>query len=274
MKNTKGFTLTEVLLAVMIIGIIGMALASLTTAASRESGVGSSRVALRNSATKAIRQLRQDVHNASKVVFVQGALSSASNTASGTTPAEIPLLVLAYNLDLRNSTIEYTNSVVAGPKYVAYCFLRGDTYKLSSGENIQPNESSLTGNKKTADEGIITRVVWNRVSTPETAADFCPANKTGRTTSVWLRHVKFISNDYTYSRNSTTYRYPVPLFVLKHFQNASHNMDMEAADGHGGNGKGAILDVKLILELPTSPVVNEAIEEQILLSNGGTPKAS
>ena len=34
MKNRKGFTLTEVLLAVMVVGLIGVALASLTTAAS------------------------------------------------------------------------------------------------------------------------------------------------------------------------------------------------------------------------------------------------
>ena len=274
MKNKKGFTLTEVLLAVMIVGIIGVALASLTTAASRESSIGGSRVTLRNSATKAIRQLRQDVHNASKVVYVRGAMASAHNTASGTIPAEIPLLVLAYNLDLREGTIEYTNSVVAGPKYVAYCFLRGDTYKLSSGDSVQPTDLTLSGNKRTTDEGVITRVVWDRVSKPETVADLCPTNNVGR--SVWLRHVKFISNDYKYNTNT---HYPVPLFVLRQFQNASHDSGeisgfIDKVTTVDDRGKGAILDVKLILELPTSPVVNEAIEEQILLSNGGIPAAS
>ena len=48
MKNNKGFTLTEILLAVMIVGIIGVALAALTTAASREGGVGRSKILLRN----------------------------------------------------------------------------------------------------------------------------------------------------------------------------------------------------------------------------------
>ena len=61
MKNNKGFTLTEILLAVMIVGIIGVALAALTTASSREAGVGRSRVLLRNNLSLAMRQLRQDV---------------------------------------------------------------------------------------------------------------------------------------------------------------------------------------------------------------------
>lgn len=60
MTNKKGFTLTEILLAVMIVGIIGVALASLTTAASRESGVGRSKVMLRNNLSIALRQLRQE----------------------------------------------------------------------------------------------------------------------------------------------------------------------------------------------------------------------
>ena len=61
MKNNKGFTLTEVLLAAMIVGIIGIALAALTTAALRESGIGRSRLMLRNQLSLFLRQLRQDV---------------------------------------------------------------------------------------------------------------------------------------------------------------------------------------------------------------------
>ena len=61
MKNNKGFTLTEVLLAAMIVGIIGIALAALTTAALREGGVGRSRLMLRNQLSLFLRQLRQDV---------------------------------------------------------------------------------------------------------------------------------------------------------------------------------------------------------------------
>ena len=36
MKNNKGFTLTEILLAVMIVGLIAISLAALTRAAARE----------------------------------------------------------------------------------------------------------------------------------------------------------------------------------------------------------------------------------------------
>lgn len=67
MNNNKGFTLTEVLLAAMIVGIIGIALAALTTAALRESGVGRSRLMLRNQLSLFLRQLRQDVREASSV---------------------------------------------------------------------------------------------------------------------------------------------------------------------------------------------------------------
>lgn len=61
MKNKKGFTLTEVLLAAMIVGVIGVALAALTTAALRESGAGRVRLMLRNQLSLFMRQLRQDV---------------------------------------------------------------------------------------------------------------------------------------------------------------------------------------------------------------------
>lgn len=67
MRNKKGFTLTEVLLAVMIVGVVGVALAALTGAAMRQSGVGRTRMMLRNQISTALRQLRQDVHMASNV---------------------------------------------------------------------------------------------------------------------------------------------------------------------------------------------------------------
>lgn len=73
MKNKKGFTLTEVLLAAMIVGIIGVALAALTTAALRESGVGRTRLMLRNQISLFLRQLRQDVRQAKGI--------SVSNTS-------------------------------------------------------------------------------------------------------------------------------------------------------------------------------------------------
>ena len=68
MSNNKGFTLTEVLLAAMIVGIIGIALAALTTAALRESSVGRTRIMLRNQISLFLRQLRQDVQEADTLV--------------------------------------------------------------------------------------------------------------------------------------------------------------------------------------------------------------
>ena len=61
MKNNKGFTLTEILLAVMIVGLIAISLAALTRAAARESGVGRSRIMLRNNLSRFMRTLRTDI---------------------------------------------------------------------------------------------------------------------------------------------------------------------------------------------------------------------
>ena len=72
MNNCKGFTLTEILLAVLIVGLIGIALAALTGTAVRESGVGRTRLMLRNQVSAALRQLRQDVHLASAVTGCNG----------------------------------------------------------------------------------------------------------------------------------------------------------------------------------------------------------
>ena len=258
MKKNHGFTLTEVLLAVMIVGIIGVALASLTTAASRETGIGSSRVMLRNSLSVALRQLRVDVHQASRVLFVKGALDSAPNVASGATPAEIPLLVLTLNADVGDGQIANAS---AAQQYISYCFLRGDDATLASGDAVQPVFSS--GDKATRDGGKIARIVWRQYGVPSTAADFCPATRPGVATewlkSDWLKHVKFISSSYTYDSTKT---YPVPLFDIRGFDTTAYN-------GSGNVGKGAVLKVHLIVELPSFPVVNEAVEELFVFSNGG-----
>lgn len=65
MKNNKGFTLMEILLAAMIVGLIGIALAALTTSGVREGGVGRTRAMLRNQLSIALRQLRQDIMQSS-----------------------------------------------------------------------------------------------------------------------------------------------------------------------------------------------------------------
>lgn len=76
MKNNKGFTLMEVLLAALIVGVIGIALAALTTAAVREGGVGRTRVMLRHQLSLAMQQLRQDIAFADQV--------GVENNADGT----------------------------------------------------------------------------------------------------------------------------------------------------------------------------------------------
>lgn len=79
MKNKSGFTLTEVLLAVMVVGLIGVALASLTTAATRESGVGRSKVMLRNNLSLFLRTLRDDINAAT---YINMGASSGPNSGT------------------------------------------------------------------------------------------------------------------------------------------------------------------------------------------------
>ena len=72
-KNRGGFTLTEVLLAVMIVGLISVALAALTRAAARESGAGRSKIMLRNNLSTFVRTLRRDMSQATVVGSVSKA---------------------------------------------------------------------------------------------------------------------------------------------------------------------------------------------------------
>ncbi len=74
MNNKKGFTLTEVLLAAMVVGLLGVALAALTSSATKEGGRGRTRIILRNNLSMALRQLRQDIHGASSISFPSGKL--------------------------------------------------------------------------------------------------------------------------------------------------------------------------------------------------------
>lgn len=67
MKNNKGFTLTEILLAAMVVGIIGVALAAITTAGVREGKIGRTKAILRNQLSVAMRQVRQDIEESSSV---------------------------------------------------------------------------------------------------------------------------------------------------------------------------------------------------------------
>ncbi len=108
--NKKGFTLTEVLLAVMVVGLIGVALASLTTAATRESGVGRSKVMLRNNLSLFLRTLRDDINAAT---FIDMAATAG--------PGGGPLLQLCDNKTMLGEAIPS----VSGMGCVTYSFSKG-----------------------------------------------------------------------------------------------------------------------------------------------------
>ncbi len=84
--NKKGFTLVEILLAVMIVGLIGIALSAITTTAMRESGISRTRMILRSQLSRAITTLREDVQDATSI-----------NTAAHCTSNNCTLLSLAYD---------------------------------------------------------------------------------------------------------------------------------------------------------------------------------
>lgn len=131
-RSRRGFTLTEILLAVMIVGLIAVALASLTRAASREAGVGRSRIMLRNNLSTFARILRNDMHTASRVDFIAGTLGSVGTTA-------VPLLKLSKNLDgegrqIINTYNTSSDSETLEASRITYCFKRG-----SDNTNISPS---------------------------------------------------------------------------------------------------------------------------------------
>ena len=82
-KDRGGFTLTEVLLAVMIVGLIAVALAALTRAAARESGAGRSKIMLRNNLSTFVRTLRRDMAQATVVKSVSGTASCNTRSPVG-----------------------------------------------------------------------------------------------------------------------------------------------------------------------------------------------
>ncbi len=125
-KDRGGFTLTEVLLAVMIVGLIAVALAALTRAAARESGAGRSKIMLRNNLSTFVRTLRRDMAQATVVKSV------SCNTRSPVT-----LVQLAQNVDSSGNMIirtvkEDTLYTIQEATYITYCFLCGtDTANIS-----------------------------------------------------------------------------------------------------------------------------------------------
>lgn len=129
-RRRGGFTLTEVLLAVMIVGLIAVALAALTRAAARESGAGRSKIMLRNNLSTFVRTLRRDMAQATVVKSVSGAASCNASSA-------VTLAQLAQNVDSSGNLIistvrEDSSSTTREATYITYCFLCGtDTTNIS-----------------------------------------------------------------------------------------------------------------------------------------------
>ena len=136
-STAKGFTLTEVLLAVMIVGLIGVALASLSRGAARESSVGRSRITLRNDLSLFIRQLRSDLETASAIA------------PSGTPDAAGGKLLTIKQGNTRGESAIWTyakaglipNQVrkdIEPKKWITYCFKKGTVAaKAPTGSTVQ-----------------------------------------------------------------------------------------------------------------------------------------
>ncbi len=234
MRNNKGFTLTEILLAVMIVGIIGVALAALTTAASRESGVGRSKVLLRNNLSIALRQLRRDVQESSRVLYVRGNLGGSVGTTA------VPLLMLGKRVDQGDGSF-YSG---AGASFVTYCFERGSANRTTSNAIVLPSGAY--------DGGVITRYVsssekWNG-TVPSCSGD---------SSSKFLNNVKYMQ----------TSTYSVPLFAVRGLS-ATYNVKDSSNLTRVRQNLGSVLDVNLVTELASTPVVNDVTEETFILPNG------
>ncbi len=136
MKNKKGFTLTEVLLAVMIVGLISISLAALTRAAARESGVGRSRIMLRNNLSSFMRTLRTDIMSASRV-YECALCAGEGDSAEFIMDAGASKLLLRLG---KNTTLSEEEIITSETrKAVMYCFVNG-----TNSTNIMP-EGALRG---------------------------------------------------------------------------------------------------------------------------------
>ena len=113
MKNNKGFTLTEVLLAALIVGIMGVALAALTSSATREGGHGRTRMILRNQLSTALRQLRQDIHGATSITFPENKLIRIEQNEAYKAGPGSSASVIEYALDTTGASSP-TGTVPAG----------------------------------------------------------------------------------------------------------------------------------------------------------------
>lgn len=221
-NRRHGFTLTEVLLAVMIVGLIGVALASLTRSAAREGGIGRSKILLRNNLASFMRTLRRDLASAT-VVQATGKLSLENNTS--------PVIVLKIG---QNVQADGTTSVAMDPrqkskKLITYCFVRG-----TNQTNIVPATAYRGG------------AIYRKCSTVDAdnpgecvVGDEYPTAAECASGELVLNNVKYIPYE-------ETFKYPVPFFGKDKFSRA---------------GSPDLLTVRLITELDSTPVINDVIEE-------------
>lgn len=236
----RGFTLMEVLLAMMIVGLIAIALASLTRAAGRANATGRSKVVMRNNLSSLTRQLRKDFAKASFVQRVKGPISQEDIAgALGNGAPQILLFQLAQNVKLDGITkINGTEE----KRYVSYCFEpTGLGSDLFSG-SVQPSGSRRYGKiyRYEKDNTFLT-----------VGEDFCPsaASLCGNTlvckAELVAENVKYIPD---------TDNYPVPLF--------------EQITPWGGNDSDlngrAFIQANIILETVSGTIVeNELLEETL-----------
>lgn len=268
MKHKQGFTLTEILLAVMIVGVIGVALASLTTAASRESEVGRSRALLRNDLTIALQQIKEDINNYNTVLYAAGGGHSFCEQGSAPNAScrnyYEPLLLLAKNTDLNGNaftTPDATAYPVPTPEYVVYCFKGGGTKKLSDGSTpVQPQYRAFDGGT------IVRRVFTGGIPWAATSPYGPDKSICSNADEVLLDNVKFIH----WAHNNP--RYPVPLFAVEGWGDSSNATPYSVKNPATATARaanvGGQLKINLILELPSFPVVNQAVEVVFSPGNG------
>ena len=206
----KGFTLTEVLLAVMIVGLIGVALASLTRAAAREGGVGRSKIMLRNNLSSFMRTLRNDLAEASVLNI----------SADGTGTRK--LLEIGKNIKTKLNATDADEAIVGTDiSKITYCFVEGtDT------ANIAPADAKRGG----------------EIYRFESDSEYSDCDNLSKGKLV-LGNVKSIPSG----------AYIVPSFKRNIFSR-----------GQSSN----LLTVKLIVELNSTPIVNEVIEENFTTPMG------
>ena len=264
MKSKQGFTLTEVLLAVIIVAALGVALAALTTAASRESSVGNSRIVLRNSFSVALRQIKNDLANYNTILYargkqeIMGAMQLMCPIYNPScTPGYIPAVQHPVLLLAKNTRFDGTALSASTPEYVAYCFIRGSVTKLSNGQtNVQPSGAD-DGGKLIRRVLTSSQLTWNG-ATPNVCAV--------GTEEVLLDNLKYIPK-------TSSVNYPVPLFLVNGWNDDTYGPysvqnTAEAATAARAENVAGQLEIKLIMELPTYPVVNEAVELLLGPGNG------